>query len=184
MEEKNHYIINPDTVLIKSEFDSLGNHCSRVIQGRESFLVKEKPADILNNSMLYYGSNLPGGIQSTKSKLGNISMCPVVVCSQLNIYWFPLYSPKSEKCIWLAFTHVGRPEKLSPLKTRVNLRFGHSFELNMKISRFKAKHNQAAELRYITEERNQKGLVYYYDPRTGLQLVSEKNPYYSGSDKD
>ncbi|PLT29793.1 competence protein ComK [Peribacillus deserti] len=180
MEMRRSFIINQDTVLIKSEFDSNGYHCSRVIQGTDTFLVRQKPLDIIDDSMLYYGaSDLQGGIRAARYSLGNISMCPVSVCSQLDLYWFPLFSPKNEKCIWLSHSHVLKPDKLSPSTTRVNLRFGHSFELDMKISRFKEKYSRATDLKYTIQERTKKAMTFYYDPHKGLHMVSESSFTYN-----
>ncbi|MBM7691604.1 competence protein ComK [Peribacillus deserti] len=174
MEMRNSYIINQDTVLIKSEFDSNGYHCSQVIQGKDTFLVRQKPSEILDYSMMHYGtSDLQGGIRTARYLLGNISMCPISVCSQLDFYWFPLYSPKNEKCIWLSRSHVLKPEKLSPFKTRVHLKFGHSFEVDIKISRFKEKYGRATDLKLTIQERTKKVVTYFYEPHSGFQLVSE-----------
>ncbi|WP_409294082.1 competence protein ComK [Peribacillus sp. SCS-26] len=173
MEMKDSYIINYETVLIKSSFDSFANHYSLVIQGHETFLVAQKPTTILNNSMLYYGSSLIGGIQSAKSILGNVSWCPIEVCSELDIYWFPLHSPRHSESIWIALSHTLLPEKVSPFTTRINLGYGHSFTIDMKLGRFNRRKNNAIQLRHSHQQRKTRRAVYYYEPQSGFQLVSE-----------
>ncbi|WP_409292698.1 competence protein ComK [Peribacillus sp. SCS-37] len=173
MEMKDRYIITNETISIKSSFDSFANHYSLVIQGHETFLVAQKPTTILNNSMLYYGTSLIGGIQSAKSILGNVSWCPVEVCSELDIYWFPLHSPRHGECIWLALAHTLRPEKISPFTTRINHSYGHSFTIDMKLGSFNKKKNNAIQLRHSHQQRKTRRALYFYEPQSGFQLISE-----------
>lgn len=157
------YVINPCTVIIKGFGDHKGHLYSKVTEGGEEFIVTMSPKGLINSSLLYYCSSLKGAIDGSRSILGNISMLPIMINPELDIFLFPSCSPNRPDCIWMSLYHVQRSEKSKPHQTRVDLSFGHSIVIDMKRSRFELKKQRAMQLRYINSERSEKIAKYVMD---------------------
>lgn len=167
------YVINPKTVLIAAEFDQKGCLYSRVIEGKKTFIVAMRPKALIDYSLHYYCSSLKGAMDGSRSILGNISMQPIMINAQLDICWFPCFSPDRTDCVWFSLTHVVNSEKLSLRQTKVNLNFGHTIILDMKRERFENKRQRASQLRYISSERTKRPATFYLEPKKGIQLIKE-----------
>jgi competence protein ComK len=148
-----NYLIKPNTVLVAAERSQKGRIYSRVIEGKKTFLVAMSPKTIMDYSLHYYCSSLPGAIEGARSILGNISMPPILISSRLDICWFPCVSAERNDCIWFSLSHVQKTEKLNTKQTKVSLNYGHSIVLDMKRSRFELKRQRASQLSYISSER-------------------------------
>ncbi len=174
------YVINPKTVLITAEFDQKGHLYSRVIEGEKTFIVTMHPKTLIDNSLRYYCSSIKGALEGSRSILGNVSMQPIMINTQLDICWFPCFSPERNDCVWFSLTHVINSEKISLKQTTVNLNFGHNIILDMKRERFENKRQRASQLRYISLQRTKQPAIFYLEPKKGIQLIKEQgNPNYN-----
>lgn len=156
------YIINPNTVLIETELNERGQMYSKVIEGKNSFYVAMHPKAVIDFSLQYYCSSLKGAIDGARSILGNISMPPIMIISQLDICWFPSCSPDRSDCIWFSLQHVQKTEKVSTKQTLVSLTFDHQIVINIKRERFEVKRQRASQLRYISSERSKRASSFYF----------------------
>lgn len=174
------YIVNQETVLLTGEYDRFGKLCTRVIEGKETFLVNKKPLEIINETLLGLGSDFRGGRESSKKILGTTHMCPIKINCQLGIWLFPTKSYNHDFCVWFSLNHVKRTKARGIRKTEVFLSYGHSFVIGMKESSFNNKRQKAEDLR---EEmlKNSKGPLTYYieEPRKGINIREDEgeNPY-------
>lgn len=169
------YVINPNTVLITAEIDKKGNFYSKVIEGKKTFIVAMRPKALMDYSLHYYCSSLQGAIDGSRSILGNISMPPILISSQLDLCWFPCVSPERADCIWFSLTHVQITEKISSKQTNVYLNFGHSLVLDMKRSRFEFKRQRASQLRYISSERAKKPATFFLESKKKIHLKEHED---------
>src|SRR5690606_21695579 len=98
-------------------------------------------------------SSLKGAMDGTRSILGNISMLPIMISKELDIYWFPCHSPSREDCVWLSLAHIKKTDSILPSQTKIYLNYNHILILDMKKKRFEKKRQRACQLRYITNDR-------------------------------
>ncbi|MGJ7922095.1 competence protein ComK [Neobacillus sp. LXY-4] len=153
MEILTNYVINTKTSVIIPMYEKNGYLYSCVIEGKLIFLVAMSPRKLINQSLLYFAKDLKGASSGAKSILGNISMLPISICSQLGIFWFPSNSPSNEDCIWIAQAHVVDYKQTDKHKTDVYLSSGHIVTINMNKKRFEKKFDRATKLRHVLTER-------------------------------
>lgn len=181
---KDNHIINKDTVAIIGEKDQNDNLYSIVLEGNNTFVVNMSPVSLIENSLLFYCSSLQGATEGSRSILGNVSMLPVTMYAPLEIYWFPCSSPYRSDCIWIALIHVINCEKINSKDTKVNLNFGQTLVLDMKIERFETKLQRASRLRYTNIERTRRQVTYFYEYKKGVQFVKQSRTIKYRHDKD
>jgi competence protein ComK len=148
MKVLNKYILNLDSEIVTPEFDLYGNENSIIIENDQSFLVKMRPLQLLNESINYYGYSLSGAIEGSRSILGNINMPPVMVIPQAEAIWFPCKSHTHKDCVWLAHAHILDREKIDSTRTKVYFKQGHSLIIDLSIKQFERKMQRSAELHF------------------------------------
>ncbi|SFC80469.1 competence protein ComK [Bacillus sp. OV322] len=168
-----NYVINEDTILIASHFDSLSNWYSKVMEGKHIFYVAMPPYRIVEESIIYYGSSMSGAIKSSHSILGNIKMSPIPINLKQDIYWFPSVSMKRDDCVWLAHHHIDEVNKLSPKRTLILLKYGHSVILDVKEQTIKERVSRTAHLQYYLNKRSREKYSFLFEPQQGFHFVKE-----------
>lgn len=58
------------------------------------------------NLYMMSGTSLKGAVEGARNLLGSGTMAPVVLSKKHAMYWIPLTSSKSPKCIWVSVGHV------------------------------------------------------------------------------
>ena len=112
------YEINKDTVaLIPKEEKTV------VYEVDKSFVVDKSPLKIMEDSCEYFGSSLSGRQQGTLNLAGYTHKVPVIVEESFDMIFFPTLSPKNEKCSWLSYKHIIKPDKFKD-KSIVELKNG------------------------------------------------------------
>jgi competence protein ComK len=165
------YIINEETVLLTGEYNENGKLCTRVIQGANTFLVDMRPIDIINETMMGLGSDFKSGRKSSRSLLGDISMCPIKINCNLGIWLFPTKSYNNDFCIWFSLMHVQNTKALGVRRTEVHLSFGHRFVIRMKESSFNQKRKKAEDLRELMIKNSKGPLTFYVESKKGISMT-------------
>jgi competence protein ComK len=140
------YMINEETVLFTGEYDEYGNLCTRIIEGEKTFVLKESPVEQIEKTLLSYGSDFNGALNSSKHILGPIKMHPIKINEKKEIWLFPTKSFKKKNCVWFNLYHIINTEPHGA-KTKVFMSYGHTFMVNMKESAFNHKRQKALQLR-------------------------------------
>ena len=149
IDEMNHskkHLINEKTVLFTGEYDGYGNLCTRIIEGEETFVLNESPVEKIKKTLLSYGSDFNGALNSSKHILGPIKMHPIKIDEKQEIWLFPTKSFKKKNCVWFNLYHIINTEPHGA-KTKVFMSYGHTFMINMKESAFNQKRQKALQLR-------------------------------------
>lgn len=167
------YVINRKTIVFLPHFDKKGNLYTLVIENEIRFIVKMSPRELIEHSMLHFGSDLKGARASSRSILGNVSMLPVKVCGELDIYWFPCKSPEEEIFTWIAHAHVIGSEQIEKNTTKVYLSFGHTITVNISKFSFDKRYDRATKLRHIINERINSPEKYNIDSKSGFQICKD-----------
>lgn len=146
MDISRKYMISEKTVLFTGEYDEYGNLCTRIIEGEETFVLKESPVEQIEKTLLSYGSDFNGALNSSKHILGPIKMYPIKINENKGIWLFPTKSFKKKDCVWFNLIHILNT-KPHGAKTEVFMSYGHTFMINMKESAFNNKRQKAQQLR-------------------------------------
>ncbi|ARK30086.1 Competence transcription factor [Halalkalibacter krulwichiae] len=94
MESKKEYVISPDTMVIGPIYNENGYLHSIVMEVHTNYKITKKPYKVMKDSCHYYGSNYNGIREATTQITGFKSKVPICISHYLNLFFFPLESPK------------------------------------------------------------------------------------------
>ncbi|WP_066400411.1 competence protein ComK [Neobacillus mesonae] len=178
MEIKRNHIINEKTTLFYGVLYKNGELFTKVIEGDEMFLVAMTPLQFINQSLIKYGSDLKGALNSSKKLLGkNQKKYPIKISSSLDIYLFPTKSIKREDCVWFALSHVKVSRAMGVKYTNVFLNDGHMITIEMKESSFRNKWKDTQDLRDMIIYNKQHSLNILVDHKKGIHIMEVKGKY-------
>jgi competence protein ComK len=173
LEIRDDYIINELTVFFTGEYGERGELFTRVIEGKDTFLVRKSPAKLIEAALLRVGSNLQGALHSSKNLLGTMRMYPVSVNPHLGILLVPSKSMKKHNCVWFSLIHVKNTHALGVRKTEIFTSFGHTILVEMKESAFHTKLQKAIQLREMITKNTKCPLNFYLEKRNGFYISKD-----------
>ena len=92
---------------------------SLVYEDNESYIIDQKPFQIMEESCKYFGSTYKGRKESAKSMLGAEYKVPIIIEDTNNLILFPTTSPTAEDCVWISLKRVKSIEKVDSFNTRI-----------------------------------------------------------------
>ncbi|MBS4195711.1 competence protein ComK [Lederbergia citri] len=170
---RDDYIINRFTMALMGVFVKNGYFYTRVLEAKKVFIVKLSPIEIIENSLIHYGSGLNAAKKATKAALGNIDMPPIKICGSLGIYWFPSMSPKNKNCVWFSLNHIKDSIPVPNNKTKVLMEYDHTITINISKDLFKTREYRAQDLQKTFEKRTIPTLPYTYEPQKEALFINE-----------
>ncbi|MGG3468991.1 competence protein ComK [Neobacillus pocheonensis] len=175
---KQKYLINEKTVLLYGVTYENGELFTFVIEGDDSFFVAMSPAALINTSLICYGSNLKGALESSQLLLGKKrKKYPIKIDASMDIWLFPTKSYKKENCIWFALNQVKNTQPFGVKFTKVFLGYGHTIKIEMKESAFRDKRCQAEELKEMITYNTKNSLNLSEKEKKGFVIVEENGRY-------
>ncbi|EKN69268.1 competence transcription factor [Neobacillus bataviensis LMG 21833] len=172
------YLINEKTVLFYGVLYENGELFTHVIDQDDEFLVAMSPVQLIDKSLISYGSSIKGALHSSAQLLGkNHRMYPIKIDACLDIWLFPTKSYKNETCIWFALNHVKRILPLGIKFTKVCLSYGHTIEIVMRESAFREKRLTAEELKEKITTNTKNSMNFMVEPKKGFVIKEEKGKY-------
>lgn len=173
---KSHYLINEKTILFYGKFYENGELFTFVIDGDDCFLVAMSPVKLINKSLISYGGNFEGALESSRALLGeNRKMYPIKITASMDIWIFPTKSYKNVHCVCFVLNHVKNTKSLGTKQTKVFLSNGHEINIKMRESSFRNKRSVTSDLRDIIT--SQKSVNYVAIPQERFIIIEEKGQY-------
>lgn len=181
--EKKQYIVNEKTIALLPHNAEDGSLETFVIEENCEFIARATPLQIVQQSCAYFGSTYAGRKKGA-AHLGYKSMPPICVCSELNLYLFPLKSEVHRDNIWIAHAHIstwlsGSKDKNS---VRVLTIHGDIIDLPVRMSIFERKAMRTAQFRIQLRERvssyRTEKIRELPEDRTGRRLVVNESGHY------
>ncbi|WNB90898.1 competence protein ComK [Bacillus sp. NEB1478] len=152
-EKVESYIINPDTIAIVPFINERGQVCSEIYERDAILLVEQKPIRIIKNSCYFYGGSWEGKKDAARKNLGFIHFAPIMIDSKLNLYFFPIESPRSDTCIWLSQPHTRKIEKMGHKRSSAIFSNGIDLPINRSKGSLESKLHRAAQYRSVLNDR-------------------------------
>ncbi|WP_312474733.1 competence protein ComK [Neobacillus sp.] len=178
MSLKYDYLINEKTVLFYGIFNENGELFTHVIDEDDEFTVMMSPVQLIDKTLISYGSNFKGALNSSTQLLGeNRRMYPIKIDASLDIWLFPTKSYKKETCIWFALNHVKGTQPLGVKFTKIFLSYGHTIEIVMKESAFRDKRLTAEDLKDKITTNTKNFMSFMVESKKGFMIVEEKGRY-------
>ncbi len=96
------YEINTNTIALIP----VNKECTKVIEEKNTFLVKMSAMKIIKRSCEYFGSSYLGRHEGTKYLTGISHKSPIIIEESRNLIYFPTISPRLENCLWISLRHI------------------------------------------------------------------------------
>lgn len=107
VKQAEHYFIDGKTMGVFPYFTTgEGRKWAYILEEREEVLVARSPLQVIEDSCLYWGSDLKGRKRGTKAIAGYTHKPPIVIDDLCRLYFFPLKSPEDDTCPWLSHEHL------------------------------------------------------------------------------
>ncbi|KIQ93563.1 Genetic competence transcription factor [Anoxybacillus thermarum] len=153
MERMEEYIIMEETAALVPQYDEYGRLGTIVYELYDTYKVDQSPKQIMQQSCRYYGSTYEGKVQAAKHILGIRQMAPVSVCEALRLYFFPTCSPDSDRCVWIAQSHIKTIQPHGKKKTKVVLKNNKQLIVDIQKGTMEGKMYKTAMLIFILQQR-------------------------------
>lgn len=126
------YIIKQNTVYIHGiKIDNHIVHSEICEAGKDPFMVKSKPQEIMNQSCRFYGEHFNERKQFTKRLTNITSKPPILVSPIISTYFFCTNSERTPENTWLNLLYVKEFIPLKGNKTKIILEKAPSFIFNI-----------------------------------------------------
>jgi competence protein ComK len=179
MEIQFNYVINQNTAAILPEF-KYGGAKALIIENDNQFYVNKSPTQIIEASLLQYGSSLSGAKSSSQHFLGQIRRHPIMICSKLDIFFYTTSSMKNHDAVWISGAHTKQIRKMNNKRTQIHFVNGDYVEIDGKYKSLQSYYHRCLELKKIQNEtifENQNREVkkgnYHLDKRPSLIFVKD-----------
>ena len=180
------YIVNAETVALVEELDVYGNNCTRIIEGRNTFVVEISLRKIFEDTLNYYCTTIEGAIRGAKSILGEKYHPPILINATEDLIMLPCGPIRRRNSIWIASNQIMKFEQLGK-ETIIFTEYGHQIIVPLKISQIEMKIGQASRLLTTQEFRKKKNMFLYYDREKGIILrmkTGERNMFVEKREKN
>ncbi|MED4455648.1 competence protein ComK [Metabacillus fastidiosus] len=151
--EEEDYIIKGNTMMIIPFYAEQGALNSIVIDRFEAVKVKRKSQNIIDESCIYFASDMKGRIRSAAKILKGHQMLPIVISKMNKTCMIPISSPYNKRCIWVSYRHIIDITSYKR-KSILTLENGQRFELNVSRKAMENKINRANRLVNTYDIRN------------------------------
>ncbi|MTT31932.1 hypothetical protein GMB86_07905 [Terrilactibacillus sp. BCM23-1] len=142
------YIVNPSTMALLPTDGPYGYPWTLVLETNKQYRIQSHSLKIVDKSCHNFGSSYKSNKEHVNRVMGKIKMVPVCICKELDVYLFPLYSPKQiRKCIWLSLTQIDHYHNVDGGTTQVVFRNGYSLNVDINYYSFKTKIERAHKYR-------------------------------------
>lgn len=146
MFEVQNYLIHEDTMVLMTEYDSNGDHDTRVLEKVTTFKAKGSPTTLMDFYLKYLGNSFRGAIDGSKAILGKTHMYPIILNERLGIIFFPTKAPTRDDCVWFNLKHVKLYIEYEKDRTLVTLTDNHTIVVDVSFNTFKSQINKAYTL--------------------------------------
>jgi competence protein ComK len=100
------YIINESTMIILPWYSKHAYLNSTILELYQEVDVNAGSLAIVDQSCIYYGSDLKGRLHHASMILKGQRMLPVLISESNRICMVPTCSPYKPECVWLSYKHV------------------------------------------------------------------------------
>lgn len=145
-----YYEVNPDTLAVIGISDTQ----SRVLEGKNEYIVDKSAYEIMDDSCRYYGSSYQGRVEGTKKILDAHYKLPIVVEESNKIIFFPIVATDLSKCCWISL-HNYQKSLSNYEKKRTEILFKNGKILHTRVSCYVIDHQilRASRLESILNSR-------------------------------
>lgn len=147
------YEINNDTLYICA----LGDKKSIIYESNNEYEVSLNASKVIEHSCEYFGSTMEGRQLGTKSLIGVTHKSPIFIEESSNIIFFPLSSPRNEKCSWISFNNIlSYKQGTTPKSTIIKFKNGKELEVLASVGTITNQILRSSRLQVVLNDRKQR----------------------------
>ncbi|RWZ55198.1 competence protein ComK [Halobacillus fulvus] len=156
---KQEYEINSQTMALIAKHREDGSIITIVLESKGTYTVEKCPSQIVDESCRYFASSLEGRMSGTKQITNYTHKPPIVISEAMQIYFFPIISPKRKDCTWVAHKFIRSYNGETDQTTTIQFTNGSSVNIPVSIGMFANQVQRTAHFRVILEDRLRKTLL-------------------------
>lgn len=154
---KNYYFtsheITPFTMAVIAERDKNGDQkITRILEEDTEYVLDEPPTKIIDDACRFFGASLKGRQDGTKDISGITHKAPISIDPSSGMYFFPTTSPSSQKCSWIAHSHIDKVSRAAE-KTEILFKNGKKVILEISYGSMLNQLQRTAQFRYLLDNR-------------------------------
>ena len=123
-----------------------------VFEKDNKYVINESVDKIMEDSCLYFGSNLKGRQLGSSSLLKLTHKVPIVIEESANIIFFPTTSPRLAKCSWISLNNIESYER-NEKGTKINFIDGQSVIIPISYGMINNQILRSSRLQYLLNNR-------------------------------
>lgn len=148
------YEINKDTLAILPKNDKE----SIVYEKDNQYIVNESVDKIMEESCLYFGSNLEGRKAGSARLLNLTHKLPILIEESNSIIFFPTSSPRLSTCSWISLNNIDHYERNNK-GSKLVFKDGQTLDLSMSYGMLDNQVLRSSRLQYLIQARNEEKIV-------------------------
>ena len=171
------YIVNKETVGLFEELDQYGNCYTRIIEGRNTFIVEWPLKKNFEDTLRFYCTTLEGAIHGAKFIIGEKYHPPIPINAAEGLIMLPCGSIRRKTSMWIANNQIIELEQIGK-ETIIFTNYGHKIIVPIKLTQIEMKMGQASRIQTTQIYRLKQDMSFYYHREMGLMLrmkVGERN---------
>lgn len=146
------YEINDKTLAIIP----INKEKSKVIEIKNTYIVKMTPIQIIDHSCKYFGSSYLGRHEGTKEIIGTNYKTPVIIEETQNIIFFPTRSSRVIDCCWISLEQIYKCDEYHDI-SKVIFKNGYELIVNVSYGSLKNQIQRSTMLDSIVRKRRKIG---------------------------
>ncbi|WP_390217518.1 competence protein ComK [Halobacillus seohaensis] len=150
---KKEYEVNPQTMALVANYDAQGQIITEVVENGERFYLPGYPGKIVDQSCRYFASSLEGRLSGTKQVAGFTHKPPIVISQAMDMYFFPIISPKRKECTWIAPKYIRTHKGESDQSTTIYFMNGDTVNVPVSVGMIINQIQRTAQFRVKLEDR-------------------------------
>ncbi|WLR50644.1 competence protein ComK [Bacillus tianshenii] len=141
------FIIHEKVEAVVSYYNKNAFHCSKILDDQGVLYLESPPIKVMEESCLYYGSDIWGRWNVAKQILQAKQMLPLTLSVLHDLVMIPLRSPLSSNCEWVSLAQIDSIEAIDAKQTRITFRSGNQLDVALQPNSIETKRYRAAFLR-------------------------------------
>ncbi|MFD1039020.1 competence protein ComK [Virgibacillus byunsanensis] len=145
--------VTPLTMAVLAQRDENGKLSTCVIEEQGENHVDHSPSKIIDYACKFFGSSLRGRQDGTRDICGITHKAPISIDPSSGMYFFPTTSPTSNKCSWIAHSHIDQVNKTTSQSTEITFKNGKRIIIEVSFGSILNQVQRTAQFRYLLDKR-------------------------------
>lgn len=145
--------ITPFTMAILTHYREDGKRITRVLEENTEYTTEHSPTKVIDGACRFFGASLKGRQDGTRDICGLTHKAPISVDPSSGMYFFPTTSPASQKCCWIAHSHIDRINRAPDHQAEIIFKNGSRVTIEASYGSIINQVQRTAQFRFLLDNR-------------------------------